>query len=162
MAHPYRLLFVCMGNICRSPAAHGVMERKVAEAGLTSSIAVDSAGTGGWHAGDGADPRMQRQAAKRGYPLTHRARQVTPADFDEADMILIMDEQNRRDIRSFAPTAAHMRKVVLLTDFARDRKDSYVPDPYYGGVEGFEEVLDIVENACGHLLQHVRATRALA
>jgi protein-tyrosine phosphatase len=156
MASNYRLLFVCMGNICRSPAAHGVMEKRVAEAGLAEVIFIDSVGTGGWHSGDGADPRMQRHAGKRGYALTHRARQVQERDFDEFDLILIMDEQNRRDIREFAPTQAHMKKVVLLTDFARDRKDTYVPDPYYGEADGFEEVLDIVENACEHLLKHVR------
>ncbi len=150
---PLRLLFVCMGNICRSPAAHGVMNKLVEEAGLTRTIAVDSAGTGGWHAGDLPDNRMRRHASKRGYVLDHRARQVRPEDFATADLILIMDQQNLRDIREFAPDALSMKKVKLLTDFLSRTKANEVPDPYYGGAEGFEQVLDLVEDACAGLLK---------
>jgi protein-tyrosine phosphatase len=100
---------------------------------------------------------MIRQAAKRGYSLTHRARQTRPRDFDENDLILIMDEQNRRDIRPFAPTADAMRRVRFLADFASNPKTTHVPDPYYGDIADFEEVLDIVENTCRGLLAHLQA-----
>jgi protein-tyrosine phosphatase len=159
MGNPYRVLFVCLGNICRSPAAHGVFEKMVADAGLASRIEVDSAGTGGWHAGDGADPRMRRQAAKRGYELTHRARQVKPADFDEFDVLYVMDDQNYRDLRGFAPLAKSMEKVKFLADFATLQKASHVPDPYYGELADFDEVLDLVEDACRGVLAHWQASR---
>ena len=152
----FKLLFVCMGNICRSPAADGVMQQMVAKAGLGDKIHIDSAGTGGWHAGDSADDRMRKHAAKRGYELTHIARQVRPSDFDRFDLILVMDQQNLREIRPFNRAGDKMHKVKLFCEFAKGREETEVPDPYYGGEQGFEQVLDIVEDGCAHLLKHIQ------
>lgn len=149
---PYRLLFVCMGNICRSPAAEGIMRKRVADAGLDAAVEIDSAGTGGWHEGEPADARMRKHGLRRGYSFDSIARQVQTRDFRDFDLILIMDQQNLRDIRPFAPDAEAMKKVRLFTDFAEDRRETAVPDPYYGGDQGFEHVLDILENGCDHLL----------
>lgn len=151
-----RILFVCMGNICRSPAAEGVMRSFVERDGLSRRVELDSAGTGGWHAGDLPDSRMRRHAAKRGYTLTSRARQVCAEDFDDFDLILVMDEQNRRDLRAFARSAADMQKVRLFCEFVTDRPETDVPDPYYGGEDGFETVLDLVENGCEGILRSLR------
>jgi len=148
-----------MGNICRSPAAEGIMKKRLADAGLQSAVVVDSAGTGGWHAGDSADARMQRHGRRRGYEFDSIARQVTSSDFHDFDLILVMDQQNLRDIRPFAPDAAAMEKVKLFTDYAEDREETHVPDPYYGGDGGFEHVLDILENGCEHLLRRLAAQR---
>ncbi len=145
-----------MGNICRSPAAHGVMQRFIDEAGLADRIHVDSAGTGGWHAGELPDSRMRHHAARRGYSLDHVARQVHEADFEAFDLILVMDQQNLRDVRPFAPDARSMLKVRQFCEFANSRDEREVPDPYYGGADGFERVLDIVEDGCKHLLEHLR------
>ena len=152
----FKVLFVCMGNICRSPAADGVMHQMVRAAGLADLILIDSAGTGGWHAGEAADPRMRKHAKLRGYSLDSIARQVTEADFEDFDLILVMDEQNLRDIRPFNPDGKLMHKVKLFCEFAEDRDETEVPDPYYGGEAGFEQVLDIVENGCQHLLAHIQ------
>jgi len=152
-----RLLFVCLGNICRSPAAEGVMKKLVQDAGLSERVFVDSAGTAGWHEGNPADPRMRKHGAKRGYRFDSLARQVRDEDFENFDLILVMDQQNLRDIRGFNPGGTQMHKLKLFTDFAKDRTETKVPDPYYGGEEGFEQVLDIVENGCEHLLSWVKA-----
>ncbi|MDB6138104.1 MAG: low molecular weight phosphotyrosine protein phosphatase [Verrucomicrobiaceae bacterium] len=152
----FKLLFVCMGNICRSPTADGVMRHLVEKAGLGHRIGIDSAGTGGWHAGNPADHRMRQHAAKRGHALDHLARQVRPGDFDEFDLILVMDQQNLREIRPFNPGGDKMHKVKLFCEFAHGREETEVPDPYYGGAQGFEQVLDIVEHGCAHLLQHIQ------
>lgn len=156
MSPPFKLLFVCMGNICRSPAAHGVMQKQVNDAGLQNQVLIDSAGTGGWHAGSLPDNRMRIHAAKRGYTLDHLARQVRSSDFEEFDIIVVMDQQNMREIRPFCGDPALMSKVKFFCEFAKDRPEKQVPDPYYGGDDGFEQVLDIVENGCGYLLEHIR------
>ena len=157
MPSPFNLLFVCMGNICRSPAAHGVMQRLIDDAALSEQIIIDSAGTGGWHAGSLPDNRMRRHAKKRSFVLDSPARQVRERDFVEFDLIVVMDQQNLRDIRPFNPTGKLMHKVRMFCDFAEEREETEVPDPYYGGDEGFEQVLDIVENGCKHLLIHIRS-----
>ena len=156
MPSPFKLLFVCMGNICRSPAAHGVMHRLVEQEGLSEHIHIDSAGTGDWHAGKLPDERMRMHARLRGYNLNHLARQVRGHDFVEFDLFLVMDRENLREIRSFNHDGKLMSKVRLFCDFAEDREETEVPDPYYGGDTGFEHVLDIVENGCKHLLNHIR------
>lgn len=152
----FKLLFVCLGNICRSPAAEGVMQHKVREAGLANRIVIDSAGTEGWHAGKSPDSRMRKHAKQRGYALDSAARQVRTQDFTDFDLILVMDQQNLREIRRFAPVPELMKKVRLFCDFAEDCEETEVPDPYYGGEAGFEQVLDIVENGCDHLLAHIQ------
>lgn len=153
---PFKLLFVCLGNICRSPAADGVMHRQVREAGLQDRIHIDSAGTAGWHAGKHADPRMRKAAALRGYDLSHLARQVTADDLAEFDLILVMDDQNRRDLRPLDPQRQHDAKVRLFCEFCTRHTDHEVPDPYYGGDTGFEHVLDLMEDGCAGVLRHIQ------
>ena len=150
-----KICFVCMGNICRSPTAEGVMRHLVREAGLDGTIALDSAGTGDWHAGELPDPRSREAAARRGYLLEHRARLFTAADLDRFDLILAMDRENLTVLRRRAPAAAHGR-LRLFLEFAPQKRLEDVPDPYYGGPNGFEEVLDLVEDAARGLLIHLR------
>jgi protein-tyrosine phosphatase len=154
-----RILFVCMGNICRSPTAEGVMRHVLREAGLEDRIEVDSAGTGSWHAGDPPDERATAAAALRGIALEGAARQVRPEDFARYDLLLAADRQNLSALRSLAPDAEARAKVRLLREFdpaSEGAPDLDVPDPYYGGPGGFEEVLDLVEAACRGLLEEVR------
>jgi protein-tyrosine phosphatase len=147
-----RVLFVCMGNICRSPTAEGVMRRLVRDEGLEDQIELDSAGTGGWHAGEPPDPRATEAARRRGIELAGAARQVEPEDFERSDLILAMDRENLAALRGLAPDDEARDKVRLLLG------DRDVPDPYYGGERGFEDVLDLVEGACRELLDELRAT----
>jgi protein-tyrosine phosphatase len=155
-----KLLFVCMGNICRSPTAEGVMRHLLREQGLEDEIEIDSAGTGGWHAGDPPDSRATEAARRRGIALDGAARQVRPSDFEEYDLLLAADRENLADLRAVAPDEAAMAKVRLLREFdpgSRGAPDLDVPDPYYGGPDGFEDVLDLVEAACRGLIEEVRA-----
>jgi protein-tyrosine phosphatase len=155
-----RLLFVCMGNICRSPTAEAVMRQVLSEAGLDAAVEVDSAGTGGWHVGDRADPRSRAAAARRGIELHSIARQVTSEDLDHFDLILAADAENQRELLRRAGDDPQRRaKVRRLREFdaasvAAGELD--VPDPYYGGPDGFERVLDIVDAACRGLLAELR------
>lgn len=143
---------VCMGNICRSPTAHGVLQAKVAAAGLADCIAVDSAGTHGYHVGEPPDARAQHHAAQRGYDLSgQRARQLQAGDFTAFDLVLVMDAANERLARALCP-AEHLPKLLRLGAFARQHAVQDVPDPYYGAAGGFAFVLDLVEDACDGLL----------
>lgn len=156
-----KILFVCMGNICRSPTAEGVMRALVRDAGLEHHIALDSAGTGGWHAGDPPDGRAVAAARARGVDLDGAARQVQVSDFDAFDLILAMDAANLADLRALAPDSARARRLGLLRDYdpeARDDAERDVPDPYYGGEDGFADVLDLVDAACRGLLAHLQAS----
>jgi protein-tyrosine phosphatase len=149
---PYRVLFVCMGNICRSPTAHGVFQHRVQQLGWGARMAVDSAGTHNYHPGSPPDERSQAHAARRGYDLSSlRARQVTDADFAACDLILAMDGDNLVELLARCP-AVHQHKLRRLTDFCQTHTASEVPDPYYGGSQGFERVLDLVEDACEGLV----------
>jgi protein-tyrosine phosphatase len=155
-----RILFVCMGNICRSPTAEGVMRVLLRDQGLDGRIELDSAGTGNWHAGDPPDERAVAAARGRGIELDGAARQVTAADFDRFDLIVAMDRDNERALLALAPDDAARAKVRLLREFdpasvAAGELD--VPDPYYGGPRGFERVLDIVTAGSRGLLDQVRA-----
>jgi protein-tyrosine phosphatase len=154
-----RLLFVCMGNICRSPTAEGVMRHLLREEGLEDEIVIDSAGTGAWHAGNPPDRRATAAARQRGIVLDGAARQVRPSDFEEFDLLLVADRENLADLRAIAPDDAARAKVRLLREFdpaSAGAPDLDVPDPYYGGPDGFEDVLDLVEAACRGLLAEVR------
>ncbi|PIE19474.1 MAG: phosphotyrosine protein phosphatase [Proteobacteria bacterium] len=149
-----RVLFVCMGNICRSPTGEGVLRKLVAERGLEDTIEVESAGTIGYHVGELPDPRMREAASGRGYSLDSRARQFDKADFERFDLIVAMDRHNLADIRSLDTAGAHRERVRLLSDFL-DESDEWpvdVPDPYYGGPAGFQKVLDMIEAASAQLL----------
>jgi len=154
---PTRLLFVCMGNICRSPTAHGVMRAKLQAAGLADRVEVDSAGTHAFHVGEAPDPRSQRHARQRGVDLSDlRARALEDADFTAFDLVLVMDDANFRAATARCPTALRPR-VRRLMDFAPHTGRREVPDPYYGGARGFDEVLDLVDAACDGLLAHLQA-----
>ena len=151
-----RILFVCLGNICRSPAAQGVMERLVEESGVADNFEIDSAGLYGGHAGDLPDARMRAHARRRGLNLTHRSRPVRESDFDRFDIIVAMDDSNYTGLRAMAPTPEDERKVVKMADFfTRHPWADCVPDPYYDGAEGFENALDLIEDGCNTLLQRL-------
>lgn len=150
------VLFVCLGNICRSPAAEGVMLRLISERGLEDRFRIDSAGTYGGHAGDMPDRRMRVHARQRGYELTHRSRRVTYSDFDDFDIIVGMDAANCSDLRRMASTVEQERKIVHIGKYIRNNPHyDYVPDPYYEGSEGFELVLDLLEDACRVMLDEL-------
>jgi protein-tyrosine phosphatase len=151
-----RLLFVCLGNICRSPAAEGVFLHLIAREGLEDRFLVDSAGTGGWHAGNPADRRMRAAAERRGIHLPSRARQIALADFTAFDRILTMDDDNLRNVRSLARELGErpgLARIEPMTSHCRLHQAREVPDPYYGGEQGFEQVLDLLEDACAGLLE---------
>jgi protein-tyrosine phosphatase len=151
-----KVLFVCMGNICRSPTAQGVFRKMVGDAGLTDTVQVESAGTHAYHVGEPPDVRAQQAAKKRGYEIADlRARQVTLDDFRDADLILAMDWENLAILQQQCPRA-YKHKLHLLMRFAGEHDAATVPDPYYGGPEGFNTVLDYVEDACQGLLDVVR------
>ncbi len=155
-----RVLFVCLGNICRSPAAEAVFRARVAAAGLSHGFEADSAGLADYHEGEPADERMRRQAAARGYALTHRSRPVTREDFSRFDVIVAMDEANVRGLRRVAPSAGAMEKVVRMADYLQRHQSDCIPDPYYGSAQAFESVLDLLEDACGGLLAALRQGKA--
>lgn len=152
-----RLLFVCMGNICRSPAAEGVMNHLIQEENLERQIECDSAGTIHFHAGNPPDRRMRAAAENRGIRLTSRARQITRNDLDDFDLILTMDEDNFAYVTALDPTSEHRSKIKRFCSYCTAHTDTEVPDPYYGGDAGFEHVLDMLEDGCAHLLQELRA-----
>ena len=153
----YAVLFVCLGNICRSPTAHGVFRHMVAGHGLSDVVTVDSAGTSNYHPNSPPDPRSQAHAAMRGYDLSDlRARQIQDTDFESFDMILVMDWDNLTQVKQTCPPEHH-HKVRRFSEFCLQFDSPVVPDPYFGGVEGFEQVLDLVEDASEGLLRHVRA-----
>ncbi|MGH4034750.1 low molecular weight protein-tyrosine-phosphatase [Actinomycetota bacterium Odt1-20B] len=155
---PYRVCFVCTGNICRSPMAESVFRARVAETGLDGLVEVDSAGTGGWHEGDGADPRTVSVLAGNGYETEHTARQFQSSWFARLDLVIALDGGHLRALRHLAPTPADAAKVQLLRSYdpAATPDDLDVPDPYYGGLDGFEECLTMVEAASDGLLDAVR------
>ena len=147
-----RVLFVCLGNICRSPAAEGVLRAIVEEEGYANRWEIDSAGTGRWHIGQLPDNRMRVHARRRGIELTHRCRQVSSLDFDRFDLIIPMDSQNERDLHELAPTVEAEEKIVPMVTFVdKAMRYDYIPDPYYEGAEGFELVLDLLDSGCRNL-----------
>ena len=149
------VLFVCMGNICRSPTAEGVFRHKVKQAGLEDRIHIDSAGTIAYHVGHPPDSRAQKAAQRRGIDLSsQQARKVSSADFEEFDFVIAMDSDNHVDLDEICPPG-YQNRLYMFMDFARGTDISDVPDPYYGGSRGFETVLDLVEQASEGLLQHM-------
>ncbi len=155
MNSPTRILFVCLGNICRSPAGENVMRHLIEQDGLQAQFEVDSAGTADYHIGNPADPRMIAAARRRGIVMTGRARQVKVSDFSDFYWIFAMDRSNYEDLlriknRCKNPTA----RLVSFCDFCKNHSHNEVPDPYYGGLEGFDEVLDLLEDGCAEFLRH--------
>lgn len=151
-----KILFVCLGNICRSSTAEGVMLKLLQERGLEKEIQIDSAGILAYHQGELPDSRMRAHAAKRGYNLVHRSRPVVTDDFEKFDLILGMDDRNIDDLREKAPSTDALKKIGRMTDYCQRMTVDHVPDPYYGGAEGFEYVLDILEDACEGLMKQLK------
>ena len=152
----YKVLFVCLGNICRSPAAHGIFENIVNGNGLQDMIEVDSAGTYGGHRGELPDRRMRTAAMYRGYALTHHSRPVRSIDLHDFDMIVAMDDQNYEDLMHIAPSVEATHKIRRMADYLTTHKISYIPDPYYMGTEGFTLVLDLLEEGCRNLFKQIK------
>ena len=151
-----KVLFVCMGNICRSPSAEAVMNAYIKREGLQDKIICDSAGTIAYHAGEPADRRMQEHAIKRNYDLTSISRQIIPEDFKDFDYVVGMDDDNMKNMKSFLPDEKFANRVSKMTNYCTSKNPGKVPDPYYGGYEGFEQVIDLLEDACEGLLIKIR------
>ena len=152
------VLFVCLGNICRSPTSEGVFRQRLAESGLVFKVKIDSAGTAGYHIGQPPDSRAITAAAKRGINLKDlRARRISQSDFDTFNYIIAMDHQNHSDLKYFAPTK-YSGRICLFMDFAENWKESEIPDPYYGGVHGFERVFDMIDDASAGLINDIKKT----
>lgn len=149
-----RILFVCLGNICRSPAAEAIFQ-KIAEK-KQLPVEVDSAGTSAWHSGEKADARMRRHAKERGYYITSLSRKVQPSDFDDFDMIIAMDDNNYFDLKSMAQNIEHEKKIFRIGDFFNHSGYDYIPDPYFGGDEGFKLVIDLLEKGSRGLIEHIK------
>ena len=149
-----KILFVCLGNICRSPAAEGIFKRKIKDRGLENLFFVDSAGTGGWHVGNLADPRMRDTALSRGIEITSRSRQIDANDLEEFDHILVMDKDNLQAVKSLIqdPLNPVNYKIKLILSYSKDSQLEEVPDPYYGGQNGFDKVLDLLDDAINELI----------
>lgn len=150
---PFRVLFVCMGNICRSPAAEIIFRKLVADAGLEHAFEIDSAGTIGYHAGKPPDARMARTLAGRGYTVAGCARQVRPADLEDFDLIVTMDDENLENVRALDRSGRFHEKIRPLTSFCTRSRDRHVPDPYYGGQAGFDHVIELLEDGCAGVIE---------
>jgi len=142
------ILFVCLGNICRSPMAEGIFTGILKREGETANFIIDSAGLLSYHQGELADSRMRFYASKRGYTLTHHSRPFSRKDFDKFDMIIGMDDQNIAGLKQLAMTQEEDAKIYRMTDFCRNIKATHIPDPYYGGEQGFDNVIDLLLDAC--------------
>jgi len=152
-----KILFVCMGNICRSPGAEGVFTKMVKDCGLENRFEIDSAGTTAYHAGEKADKRMRKHARKRGYNLIGISRKFMPDnDFDHFDLIVAMDDENVKSLKKVARDKTDIAKICKMTDFRKIWNYKEIPDPYYGGDDGFELVLDLLEDSCSGLLEKLR------
>lgn len=150
-----RILFICLGNICRSPMAETIMKRIVEEAGKSAEFEIDSAGLIGFHEGEESDPRMQAHARRHGYKITHRSRPIRTSDFRQFDLIIGMDDSNIDRLKRLSPDLETDAKIHRMADFCVNKVADHVPDPYYGGAQGFENVIDILEDACQGLLQWI-------
>ena len=155
-----KLLFVCLGNICRSPAAEAVMNSRLKYSGIENQVTCDSAGIIGYHAGEKADVRMYKHTLKRGYKVTSISRKFNAAhDFDAFDLIIGMDDQNINDLNLLARTTADLKKICRMSDFSTQTVYNHIPDPYYGGPDAFELVIDLLEDACDGLLEYLKKNK---
>ncbi|MFC4995521.1 low molecular weight protein-tyrosine-phosphatase [Rubritalea tangerina] len=154
-----KILFVCLGNICRSPAGENVLRHILTQQHLTDRCSIDSAGTAAWHTGKGPDARMTTTLQKRGIPVTGKARQITPADLESFDLILTMDDENYHNVLKLKPSDAQRQKIQKFTCYCQHHSQSEVPDPYYGGQDGFDLVVDMLEDGCQELIQRFLTSR---
>lgn len=152
----YKVLFVCLGNICRSPAGEGIFKKLVKEQELENQISVDSAGTSGYHNGELPDSRMRQHGACRGYKFDSLSRKFTSEDFYDFDIILVMDDSNYHNVMRLAPDLDSQKKVYRMVEFSQRFGHDHIPDPYYSGADGFELVLDLLEDACEALLDRMK------
>lgn len=152
----YKVLFVCLGNICRSPAGEGIFKKLVKEQGLENQISIDSAGTSGYHNGELPDSRMRQHGARRGYKFDSLSRIFTSEDFYDFDIILVMDDSNYHNVMRLAPDLDSQKKVYRMVEFSQRFGHDHIPDPYYSGADGFELVLDLLEDACEALLARMK------
>lgn len=152
----YKVLFVCLGNICRSPAAEGIFNALVKKEGLSNQIKIDSAGTSGYHCGDLPDSRMRQCGNKRGYKFDTLSRKFTGQDYNDFDIIIAMDDRNYHDILRLSPDLESRERVYRMTEFSQRFTHDHIPDPYYSGTDGFELVLDLLEDACEGLLDKLK------
>ena len=153
--NPFKIIFVCLGNICRSPTAEGVFQHLVSERNLQSYFYIDSAGTSAYHIGEPANSKSQQTANTHGIKLHSRARRFEPADLDEFDLIFAMDRENLENLKQLDPTQASSDKIKLLRDYDPNPDHGEVPDPYYGGMDGFQHVFDVVKRSCENLLDEL-------
>lgn len=151
----YNVLFVCLGNICRSPAAEGIFKKMVRKRGLDDKINIDSAGTAGYHQGELPDPRMRSHGARRGYKFDSLSRKFRNSDFDNFHVIITMDDSNYHNVLNMSPNLESDKKVYKMVDFLQRLDADHIPDPYYSGASGFELVLDLLEDACEGLLDKI-------
>lgn len=156
----HRILFICLGNICRSSSAQTVMQHLVDQTGLTHRFFIDSAGLIDYHEGEPSDSRMRRHASQRGYRITHLSRPIRQSDFHSFDLIIGMDQSNINSLRRLAPDAQSASKIHRITEWCTQHQATEVPDPYYGGADGFELVLDMLEDACQGLLASLTGNTA--
>lgn len=159
---PYKLLFVCLGNICRSPSAENIMKHLINQAGLSKEIICDSAGTSSYHIGSPPDRRMSNAAKFKGIELVGEARQFQRSDFEKFDLILAMDRENYRDILALDRSRQYQDKVKLMCDFCTRHDLKEVPDPYYGGPEGFNQVIELLLDGCEGLLNYIISQEKLS
>lgn len=154
--NPYRICFVCLGNICRSPTGEGVMQHEVIQQGLGSYFEIDSAGTAAYHVGERANSKSRKVAEEYGVKLNSTARKFEPSDLDYYDLVLAMDRQNFQDVKGMAKVPEHHNKIHLLREFDSDPDDFEVPDPYYGGINGFYNVFEVVQRSCRGLVDQLK------
>ncbi|MGL1892072.1 MAG: low molecular weight phosphotyrosine protein phosphatase [Spirochaetaceae bacterium] len=157
----FKIVFVCLGNICRSPSAEGIFKKLIIDHNLQNDIYIDSAGTSAYHVGERSDSRMRQHAYKRGYQLTSLSRRFVHKDFNDFDLIIVMDQSNFTDVKNIDIDGDYSDKIMMMTSFSTNYSNTDVPDPYYGGPDGFDNVITILEESCLGLLEYLKSNDKL-